>query len=67
MLDQIIISGNLLVSGVVKPTSAYIFRAPFLFEEDKKNIDVRPKRTYNGLKYIGGYSDHLPVVIEFCE
>lgn len=64
VLDQIIVSGNLLISGAVKPTSAYIFRAPFLFEEDKKNMDVRPKRTYNGLKYNGGYSDHLPVVIK---
>ena len=67
VLDQIIVSSNLLVSGVVTPTSAYIFRAPFLLEEDKKNMDVRPKRTYNGMRYNGGYSDHLPVVIEFCE
>ena len=67
VLDQIIVSGNLLASGVVKPTSAYIFRAPFLLEEDKRNMNVRPKRTYNGLKYNGGYSDHLPVVLKFCE
>ena len=65
VLDQIIVSGNLLASGVVKPTSAYIFRAPFLLEEDKKNMNVRPKRTYNGLKYNAGYSDHLPVIIKF--
>lgn len=64
VLDQIIVSGNLLVSGKVNARSAYIFRAPFLLEEDKKNMSVRPKRTYNGLKYNGGYSDHLPVVIE---
>ena len=67
VLDQIIVSGNLLLSGVVKPSSAYIFMAPFLLEEDKKNMDVRPKRTYNGMRYQVGYSDHLPVVIEFCE
>ena len=65
VLDQIIVSGNLLASGVVKPTSAYIFRAPFLLEEDKKNMNFRPKRTYNGLKYNAGYSDHLPVIIKF--
>ena len=65
VLDQIIVSGNLLASCVVKPTSAYIFRAPFLLEEDKKNMNVRPKRTYNGLKYNAGYSDHLPVIIKF--
>lgn len=67
VLDQIIVSGNLLASGVVKPTSAYIFRAPFLLEEDKRNMNVRPKRTYNGLRYNAGYSDHLPVVLKFCE
>ena len=67
VLDQIIVSGNLLLSGAVKPSSAYIFMAPFLLEEDKKNMDVRPKRTFNGLKYNAGYSDHLPIVIEFCE
>lgn len=65
VLDQIIVSGNLLASCVVKPTSAYIFRAPFLLEEDKKNMNFRPKRTYNGLKYNAGYSDHLPVIIKF--
>lgn len=64
VLDQIIVSGNLLVSGVVKQTSAYIFRAPFLLEEDKRNMNVRPKRTYNGLRYNAGYSDHLPIVLE---
>lgn len=67
VLDQIIVSGNLLISGAVKPSSAYIFMAPFLLEEDKKNMNVRPKRTYNGMRYNAGYSDHLPVVIEFCE
>lgn len=65
VLDQIIVSGNLLVSGKVNARSAYIFRAPFLLEEDKRNMNVRPKRTYNGMRYQGGYSDHLPVVVEF--
>lgn len=67
VLDQIIVSGNLLISGKVNANSAYIFRAPFLLEQDKKNMNVRPKRTYNGLKYNAGYSDHLPIVLEFCE
>lgn len=65
ILDQIIVSGNLLNSGRLKPESAYIFKATFLLEADKKNLNVRPKRTYNGLKYNAGYSDHLPVVLEF--
>jgi hypothetical protein len=31
-------------------------------EEYKGNI--QPKRTYAGSKYLGGYSDHLPVSIQ---
>lgn len=64
ILDQIIVSGNLLNSGKLRPENAYIFKASFLFEADKKNLNVRPKRTYNGLRYNGGYSDHLPIVVE---
>ena len=64
VLDQIIVSGNLLNTGLLNPNSAYIFRADFLLEEDKRNMNVRPKRTYNGLRYQEGYSDHLPVVLE---
>lgn len=64
ILDQIIVSGNLLKSGMVNSNSAYIFKADFLLEEDKRNMNVKPKRTYNGLRYIGGFSDHLPVVLD---
>lgn len=64
ILDQIIVSGNLLNSGKLRPENAYILKASFLFEADKKNLNVRPKRTYNGLRYNGGYSDHLPIVVE---
>lgn len=64
ILDQIIVSGNLLKSGMVNSNSAYIFKADFLLEEDKRNMNIKPKRTYNGLRYIGGFSDHLPVVLD---
>lgn len=42
--------------------SGKIHNFPFLMEEYKGNI--QPKRTYAGTKYIGGYSDHLPVSID---
>ena len=63
VLDQIIVSGNLLSSGRLKPESAYIFKAEFLLEVDKRNMNLKPKRTYSGLRYNAGYSDHLPVII----
>lgn len=63
ILDHIYISANLLdlKSGVVS-NSGKIYNFPFLMEEFKGNI--QPKRTFVGEKYIGGYSDHLPVSIE---
>jgi hypothetical protein len=41
--------------------SGKIHSFPFLIEEYKGQLV--PKRTYGGNKYLGGYSDHLPVSI----
>ena len=43
----------------------YINDAPFLLEEDKKYGGVKPLRTYNGMRYHKGFSDHLPLVVRF--
>ena len=67
ILDQIIVSGNLLSSDNsvhVKDNSAHIFKANFLLEEDKKTGIMKPRRTYLGPRYVGGFSDHLPVYID---
>lgn len=37
----------------------------FLLEEDKKYGGVKPRRTYLGPRYLGGFSDHLPLVAVF--
>ena len=52
-----------------KNASAYlkdvqIIRHPFLLEEDEKYGGDKPFRTYYGMKYNGGYSDHLPIVLD---
>lgn len=39
--------------------------APFLLEEDKKYGGVKPHRTFLGPVYVGGISDHLPIVAGF--
>lgn len=67
MLDHIIISYDLLPQNNKKGISyvmgsATIFKADFLFETDPK-YKGSPLRTYVGDKYLGGYSDHLPVYI----
>ena len=38
---------------------------PFLLEKDKKYGGVKPWRTYLGPRYLGGFSDHLPLVAVF--
>ena len=67
IFDQFIISGNLLsgLTGISTTLNdVHIFRAPFLTEKDEKNFGVKLKRTYAGPRYIGGFSDHLPVYLD---
>jgi len=64
MFDQIMISGGLLEQASLhyKDYSKKILDADWLHY---KNIKTNgPFRTYQGSKYLGDYSDHLPVYIE---
>jgi endonuclease/exonuclease/phosphatase family metal-dependent hydrolase len=68
MLDQIIVSGNLIAGNRsirVLPHTANIFYRSFMLVDDKTNGGKRPKKTYNGRKHEGGYSDHFPVIVDF--
>ena len=60
LLDHIIISENLLD----KASEATIFKPDFLLTSDQRWLGIKPFRTYHGMKYQGGYSDHLPVFID---
>ena len=65
-LDQIIVSKSLLDKQnrlQVVNGSAEIYNASFLLVDDEKYGGMKPFRTYLGPKYLGGYSDHLPVKI----
>ena len=66
MFDQFIVSGKILNS--TRSSSMKILDFDFLLEEDEGYIGVKPFRTYYGYKYQGGFSDHLPVLLElnFC-
>ncbi len=67
LLDHIIVSGTLLQKGARLYTDeekADVFSAPFLLKEDTKYGGKQPFRTFNGMKYQGGYSDHLPVWVD---
>lgn len=67
MLDQFIVSGNLLTKNGRIYTSTddvHVFNADFLLEKDEANMGSMPFRTYIGFKYNGGFSDHLPVFLD---
>lgn len=64
-LDQIIVSGNLLLNDNFKCAEAQVFDADFLLVDDEKFLGKQPFRTYNGMKYQGGFADHLPVYVDF--
>ena len=67
VLDQFIVSGSLLKKKSHIRTSkakAQVLRHAFLLEEDDKYGGDKPFRTYNGMKYQGGFSDHLPISLD---
>lgn len=66
MIDQIIVSGNLLSKGSIHTSDSLfkVIEAPFLLEKDKNYLGVKPFRTYIGYKYNNGFSDHLPIVLD---
>ncbi len=65
MLDQIILSGELLDDEGYHylPNSAQVFKEEWMLQPSG-NYKGYPDRTYAGDNYLGGYSDHLPVLIE---
>ena len=46
-----------------KVDTAYVHAPKFLLEDEKFYGGFRPRRTYNGMTYRPGYSDHLPLVV----
>lgn len=68
VIDHILVSPTLLNSNSHLHTSkelARIATLPFLLTKDEKyGIDI-PFRTYIGPRYLGGFSDHLPIVVDF--
>ena len=60
-LDHVLVS-----EGMKSRLESAIVHAPlFLLEEDETYGGYLPRRTYKGMKYQKGYSDHLPLVVRF--
>jgi predicted extracellular nuclease len=63
ILDHIMVSKGFTTGKLsIIPNSGKINSFEFLMEEYKGN--KQPKRTFVGEKYLGGYSDHLPVSVD---
>ena len=65
ILDHILVSDKLIAKAKgfkVIPGTGKIHSPKYLMETWKG--DVIPFRAYAGAKYLGGYSDHLPVTID---
>lgn len=59
LIDHFIVSREIADMSTME-----IYEAPFLLEKDKTHTGWKPLRTYSGPRYIGGVSDHLPIVLE---
>jgi len=65
MLDQVIVSNTIFEKGgTLDFQSATVFHEDWMLYQDKKN-GPKPNRSYGGPNYYGGYSDHLPVYVDF--
>ncbi|HYQ58690.1 MAG TPA: endonuclease/exonuclease/phosphatase family protein [Draconibacterium sp.] len=67
VFDQIMVSPNLLTARTGLRTTmemSAIYKPSFLFEPDKTHGGRKLNRTYIGFKYNGGFSDHLPVLLQ---
>ena len=58
LIDMFMVSENLAESS-----SMDILEIPFLMTYEKKYPGMKPFRTYSGPRYIGGVSDHCPIVL----
>jgi len=61
-IDHMIVSRSLL--SRTTPHSLQIFDAPFLLQDDEAWFGKKPFRTYYGARYLGGFSDHLPIYMD---
>jgi len=60
LIDHILVSDHWAKNETL---THQIVTLPFLLTKDSNHSGVKPKRTYAGPNYIGGISDHLPVLI----
>ncbi len=67
LIDQVIVSDGLINCSkglYADPELLTIFQPDFLLKRDNKYPGLSPFSTYLGYRYQGGFSDHLPVLLD---
>jgi predicted extracellular nuclease len=67
MIDQVIVSKSLVYCNNGLYTSEKMLKilsSEFLLQKDPNYPGMTPYSTYRGYRYQGGYSDHLPVLLD---
>lgn len=67
MIDQVLVSAELIncKDGLFTNSEMLeVFKPDFLLIKDKNYPGYSPFSTFRGYKYQGGYSDHLPVLLD---
>lgn len=67
ILDQFVVTNGLIQGSSGLKTgleNAFIYEVEYLLEGEKDGVGKKPNRTYIGMKYHGGYSDHLPIFVD---
>lgn len=69
-LDHMMVSGTLLKKTndiYTTKDDAHVFNSLLVMNEynNKNGKGIRPNRSYGGNNYYGGFSDHLPVYLQF--
>jgi hypothetical protein len=66
MLDQIIVSGSLITGNSIRYIcDSFEVYKPKAIVTQSGNYEGAPYPTYGGKRYLGGYSDHFPVIAKF--
>ena len=53
-----------LVDSLVETSDMEVVKIPFLMTYDKRYPGEKPLRTYSGPRYLGGVSDHCPILLK---
>lgn len=66
MLDQIIVSGSIITGNDIRYlcNSFEVYKPNYIVTQSG-SYEGTPYPTYGGKKYLGGYSDHFPVIAKF--